>query len=72
MRAVPLHVEQRHAALAHQANEFNERILEHMSSGVVTIGADERVSTLNRRGAQILELDPRATGVPSTKGTLTE
>jgi signal transduction histidine kinase len=42
-----------------RANEFNEGILEHMSSGVVTIGADERVSTLNRRGAQILDLDPR-------------
>jgi nitrogen-specific signal transduction histidine kinase len=43
-----------------RASEFNERILEHMSSGVVTIGADERVGTLNRRGAEILELDARA------------
>jgi nitrogen fixation/metabolism regulation signal transduction histidine kinase len=43
-----------------RASEFNERILEHMSSGVVTIGADERVSTLNRRGAEILELDASA------------
>lgn len=39
-----------------RAGELNKRILEHMSSGVVTIGADERVSTLNRRGAEILEL----------------
>jgi signal transduction histidine kinase len=43
-----------------RASEFKERILEYMSSGVVTIGADERVSTLNRRGAEILELDPGA------------
>jgi nitrogen-specific signal transduction histidine kinase len=43
-----------------QASEFNERILEHMSSGVVTIGADERVGTLNRRGAEILEMDAQA------------
>jgi nitrogen-specific signal transduction histidine kinase len=43
-----------------RASEFNERILEHMSSGVVTIGADERVSTLNRRGAEILGVDARA------------
>jgi PAS domain S-box-containing protein len=43
-----------------RASEFQERILEHMSSGVVTIGADERVSTLNRRGAEILGLDARA------------
>lgn len=39
-----------------RASEFNQRILLHMSSGVVTIGADQRVSTLNRRGAEILEL----------------
>lgn len=44
-----------------RANEFSEKILEHMSSGVVIIGADERVSTLNRRAAQILDLDPRVT-----------
>jgi signal transduction histidine kinase len=43
-----------------RASEFKERILEYMSSGVVTIGADERVGTLNRRGAEILELDPAA------------
>ena len=53
-----------HAISLHQrlqrASEFKERILEYMSSGVVTIGADERVSSLNRRGAEILELDPDA------------
>ncbi|HMH51861.1 MAG TPA: GAF domain-containing protein [Candidatus Acidoferrum sp.] len=43
-----------------RASEFKERILESMSSGVVTIGADERVITLNRRGAEILELDASA------------
>jgi signal transduction histidine kinase len=43
-----------------RANEFNEGILEHMASGVLTIGADERVSTMNRRAAEILELDAQA------------
>jgi len=43
-----------------RASQFNERILEHMSSGVVTIGADARVGTLNRRAAEILQLDARA------------
>jgi len=42
-----------------RASQFNERILEHMSSGVVTIGAEGRVGTLNRRAAEILELDAR-------------
>jgi PAS domain S-box-containing protein len=36
--------------------EFSERILSHMSSGVVTIGRDERLGTLNRRAEEILEL----------------
>jgi signal transduction histidine kinase len=43
-----------------RASQFNERILEHMSSGVVTIGADARVGTLNRRAAEILQLDAGA------------
>jgi len=43
-----------------RASEFNEEILEHMGSGVVTLGADERVSLLNRRAAEILQLDARA------------
>jgi PAS domain S-box-containing protein len=50
-----------HGITLHQrlqrASEFRQRILEHMSSGVVTIGADERVSSLNRRAAEILDLD---------------
>jgi len=54
LHAISLHVR------LQRASEFKERILEYMSSGVVTIGADERVSTLNRRGAEILELDPPA------------
>ncbi|OLB51055.1 MAG: hypothetical protein AUH99_08280 [Candidatus Rokubacteria bacterium 13_2_20CM_2_70_11] len=41
--------------------EFSERILEHMSSGVITIGRDQRVGTMNRRAAEILDL--RAQGV---------
>ena len=41
--------------------EFSERILSHMSSGVVTIGRDQRVGTFNRRAEEILQLP--ATGV---------
>lgn len=40
----------------HQEKEFNERILAHMSSGVVTIGRDERVGVVNHRAAEILGL----------------
>jgi PAS domain S-box-containing protein len=36
--------------------EFSERILSHMSSGVVTIGRDEKIGTLNRRAEEILGL----------------
>lgn len=36
--------------------EFNERILAHMSSGVITIGRDERVRIMNRRAEEILHL----------------
>jgi len=36
--------------------EFNERILAHMSSGVVTIGRDQRVGAINRRAEEILGL----------------
>jgi PAS domain S-box-containing protein len=35
---------------------FSERILSHMSSGVITIGRDQRVSLLNRRAEEILGL----------------
>ncbi len=34
--------------------QFNERILAHMSSGVVSIGPDERVVIMNRRAEEIL------------------
>ena len=44
-----------HHQLARE-KEFSERILSHMSSGVVTIGYDEKIGTLNRRAAEILEL----------------
>src|SRR5262249_18638127 len=40
----------------HQEKEFNDRILAHMSSGVITIGRDEKVGTLNRRAEEILDL----------------
>ena len=40
--------------------EFNERILSHMSSGVVTIGRDHRVGTMNRRAEEILGLSAHA------------
>lgn len=49
----------RDIALHHQLareKEFNERILAHMSSGVVTIGRDQRVGTMNRRAEEILGL----------------
>jgi signal transduction histidine kinase len=39
-----------------QEKEFNERILAHMSSGVVTIGRDERVGIVNQRAEEILGL----------------
>jgi len=37
-----------------RASEFNKRILEELSSGVVTIGFDERIGTVNRRAAEVL------------------
>jgi PAS domain S-box-containing protein len=40
--------------------EFSERILSHMSSGVVTIGRDQKVGILNRRAEEILELSATA------------
>ncbi len=52
-----------------RAGEFNQRILEHMSSGVVTIGADERLHIINRRAAEILQL-PGPTGVGQDLRTL--
>jgi PAS domain S-box-containing protein len=36
--------------------DTHERILAHMSSGVVTIGRDQRVATMNRRAEEILGL----------------
>jgi nitrogen-specific signal transduction histidine kinase len=36
--------------------QFSERILAHMSSGVITIGRDQRIGTINRRAEQILQL----------------
>ena len=36
--------------------EYNEQILAHMSSGVITIGRDEKISTMNRRAQEILDL----------------
>ena len=40
--------------------EFTERILSHMSSGVVTIGRDQRVGMMNRRAEEILGLSAHA------------
>jgi len=40
--------------------EFTERILSHMSSGVITIGRDQRVGTMNRRAEEILGLSAHA------------
>jgi len=36
--------------------QFSERILAHMSSGVITIGRDQLIGTINRRAEQILQL----------------
>jgi nitrogen-specific signal transduction histidine kinase len=40
----------------HRAKEFNERILAHMASGVITIGRDQKIGTMNRRAEEILEI----------------
>jgi signal transduction histidine kinase len=44
-----------HNQLEHE-QQFSERILAHMSSGVITIGRDQRIGTINRRAEQILQL----------------
>jgi PAS domain S-box-containing protein len=47
----------RDITLHHQVEQekaFSERILAHMSSGVVTIGSDHRIGTFNRRAEEIL------------------
>ena len=44
-----------HNQLARE-KEFSERILAHMSSGVITIGRDQRVGIMNRRAEEILGL----------------
>jgi PAS domain S-box-containing protein len=36
--------------------EFNERILAHMASGVVTLGRDQKIGIVNRRAEEILGL----------------
>jgi len=36
--------------------QFSERILAHMSSGVITIGRDQCIGTINRRAEEILQL----------------
>jgi signal transduction histidine kinase len=48
-----------HHQLARE-KEFSERILSHMSSGVVTIGRDHKVGTFNRRAEEILDLSAGA------------
>jgi nitrogen fixation/metabolism regulation signal transduction histidine kinase len=50
IRGITLHHQLR------QEKEFSERILARMSSGVVTIGRDERVGIVNRRAEEILGL----------------
>jgi PAS domain S-box-containing protein len=51
---------QLHHQLA-RTTEFNERILAHMASGVVTIDREHRIGTVNRRAEDILGLDARTT-----------
>jgi PAS domain S-box-containing protein len=50
IRDITLHHELR------REKEFNERILAHMSSGVVTLGRDQRIGIFNRRAEEILGL----------------
>ena len=47
-----------HHQLQYQ-KEFNERILQRMSSGVVTIGPEQRVVIMNRRAEEILGMSAR-------------
>jgi nitrogen fixation/metabolism regulation signal transduction histidine kinase len=47
-----------HHLLQYQ-KEFTERILAHMSNGVITIGPDERVVIMNRRAEEILGIAAR-------------
>jgi nitrogen-specific signal transduction histidine kinase len=44
-----------HHLLQYQ-KEFTDRILAHMSNGVITIGPEERVILMNRRAEEILDL----------------
>ena len=59
-----------------QANQLSDRILEEMSSGVVTVGSDARVSRLNRRAAELLHLPApdivgqHLRGLPSPLGNM--
>ena len=49
----------RDISLHHQlerAKEFNERILAHMASGVITIGRDQKIGLMNRRAEEILQI----------------
>jgi nitrogen fixation/metabolism regulation signal transduction histidine kinase len=39
-----------------QEKEFSERILVHMSSGVITIDRSERIGTVNRRAEEVLAI----------------
>jgi PAS domain S-box-containing protein len=47
-----------HHLLEYQ-KQFTERILAHMSNGVITIGPDERVVIINRRAEEILGMAAR-------------
>jgi len=47
-----------HHLLEYQ-KQFTERILAHMSNGVITIGPDERVVIMNRRAEEILGMAAR-------------
>jgi len=47
-----------HHQLQYQ-KEFNERILQRMSSGVISIGPEQRVVIMNRRAEEILGMEAR-------------
>jgi two-component system, NtrC family, sensor histidine kinase AtoS len=52
----------RDIALHHQITrekDFSDQILAHMASGVITLGRDHRIGTMNRRAEEVLGLSAR-------------
>ena len=47
-----------------ERRRYIETVLERIATGVVSIGADDRVSTINAAAARLLDVDPGIVGVP--------